>query len=192
MAKPDRPLHPRPLGSSWVTTTTPVPAIKPNAGPPSTPPFVFRDAHLGTSWPSRQPSRFREERRMAMVVQLAGRGGLLADTPRSLARRGKPRLLQLPDRRRRPAAGASYYVLISAFVIVIGPLNYWLLRRKARLHLLLFTVPAAALVTSAGLIGYVLVTDGLTSRISCPQLYRDRPASARGRRRGTSVVLRRL
>ncbi len=59
----------------------------------------------------------------------------------------------------------SYRVLITLFVIGIGPLNYWLLRRRGRLHLLLFTVPAAAIVVSTGLIGYVLLADGLESRI---------------------------
>ena len=46
----------------------------------------------------------------------------------------------------------TYRVLISLFVIVIGPLNYWFLRRHGRLHLLLFTVPAAALLASGSLI----------------------------------------
>src|SRR5262249_8865966 len=44
-------------------------------------------------------------------------------------------------------------------------LNYWLLRRRGRLHLLLFTVPAAALLISGSLFGYVLVADGLESRL---------------------------
>ena len=43
-----------------------------------------------------------------------------------------------------------YRVLITLFVVLIGPLNYWFLRRHGRLHLLLFTVPAAALVATAG------------------------------------------
>ncbi len=59
----------------------------------------------------------------------------------------------------------TYRILISLFVIGIGPLNYWWLRRRGRLHLLLFTVPAAALLVSAGLIGYVLLADGLYSRV---------------------------
>jgi hypothetical protein len=59
----------------------------------------------------------------------------------------------------------TYRVLITLFVIVIGPLNYWLLRRKGRLHLLLFTVPAAALLTSGLLIGYALAADGFESRL---------------------------
>jgi hypothetical protein len=60
---------------------------------------------------------------------------------------------------------AAYRVLISLFVILIGPLNYWLLWRSGRLHLLLFTVPAAALFVSSLLIGYVFVADGLSSRL---------------------------
>jgi hypothetical protein len=59
----------------------------------------------------------------------------------------------------------TYRVLITLFVIVIGPLNYWLLRRKGRLHLLLFTVPAAALLTSGLLIGYALAADGFEARL---------------------------
>lgn len=63
-----------------------------------------------------------------------------------------------------PPIGA-YRVLITVFVLGIGPLNYWLLRRSGRLHLLLFTVPAAALLVSVALVGYVFVADGLTSRL---------------------------
>src|SRR5262249_47048797 len=55
----------------------------------------------------------------------------------------------------------TYRVLITLFVIVIGPVNYLLLRKKGRLHLLLFTVPAAALVASGGLVGYALLADGV-------------------------------
>ncbi len=54
----------------------------------------------------------------------------------------------------------TYRVLITMFVLGIGPLNYWLLRRKRRLHLLLFTVPAAALAVSLLLLGYAIVADG--------------------------------
>jgi len=63
-----------------------------------------------------------------------------------------------------PPVGA-YRVLITFFVLGICPLNYWLLRRSGRLHLLLFTVPAAALLVSVALVGYVFVADGLTSRL---------------------------
>ncbi len=59
----------------------------------------------------------------------------------------------------------TYRVLITLFVIVIGPLNYWFLRRNGRLHLLLFTVPLAAFLASGGLIGYAVLADGFESRI---------------------------
>jgi hypothetical protein len=54
----------------------------------------------------------------------------------------------------------SYRVLITLFVIAIGPVNYWLLRRRKRLHWLLFTVPAAAIVISLALVSYAVVGDG--------------------------------
>lgn len=59
----------------------------------------------------------------------------------------------------------TYRVLITLFVVGIGPVNYWMLRRLGRLHLFLFTVPAAALVMSGALLGYALVSDGLESRL---------------------------
>lgn len=59
----------------------------------------------------------------------------------------------------------TYRVLISLFVVVIGPLNYWWLWRKGRLHLLLFTVPVLAAIVTLGLIGYVFLGDGLESRL---------------------------
>ena len=39
--------------------------------------------------------------------------------------------------------GRAVLLLISVFVIGIGPVNYWLLRRRRQLHLLLLTIPAA-------------------------------------------------
>lgn len=56
---------------------------------------------------------------------------------------------------------SEFRVLITLFVLVIGPLNYWLLLRANRLHLLLLTVPAMALGLTAALFGYALLSDGL-------------------------------
>lgn len=58
-----------------------------------------------------------------------------------------------------------FRVLISLFVLVIGPLNYFLLYRWKRLHLLIVTVPAFALVVTAGLFVYALLADGLSTRV---------------------------
>lgn len=54
-------------------------------------------------------------------------------------------------------------VLITVFAVVIGPLNYFLLLRAGRLWLVIVTVPAAALVVIAGLLGYAWLTNGTTN-----------------------------
>lgn len=58
----------------------------------------------------------------------------------------------------------EFRVLITAFVVVMGPLNYWLLKRANRLHLMLITVPAVALALTLGLFGYAFLSDGLSTR----------------------------
>lgn len=58
-----------------------------------------------------------------------------------------------------------FRVLITLFVIVIGPVNYHLLRRRQRLQLLLLTVPAGAALVTSCLIAYALVADGLGVRL---------------------------
>lgn len=67
-----------------------------------------------------------------------------------------------------PGVGAApvmaFRILITAFAIVIGPVNYWLLRRWGRLHLLLVTVPAGALIVTSMLFLYAVVSDGLGVR----------------------------
>lgn len=55
----------------------------------------------------------------------------------------------------------EFRVLITLFVLAIGPLNYWLLMRANRLHLLLLTVPVLALGLTAALFGYAFVSDGI-------------------------------
>ena len=59
----------------------------------------------------------------------------------------------------------AFCVLITVFVVLIGPVNYWLLRRLRRLHLLLITVPGGAALACMGLFGYALVSDGLGVRV---------------------------
>ncbi len=58
----------------------------------------------------------------------------------------------------------TFAVLISLFVVVIGPINYWWLRRRGKLHLLLVTVPMCALLVTGTLFGYGLIADGLSVR----------------------------
>lgn len=59
----------------------------------------------------------------------------------------------------------EFCVLITLFVAAIGPLNYWLLRRWGRLHLLVVTIPLGAATVTLALFAYVLVADGLGTRV---------------------------
>ncbi len=67
-----------------------------------------------------------------------------------------------PDIRGVPVYG--FMVLITAFAVLIGPVNYFYLRRKRLLWLLLVTVPATALVTSVLLVGYSVAAHGFSIR----------------------------
>ena len=58
----------------------------------------------------------------------------------------------------------TFLVLISLFVVVIGPLNYWVLIRVKKLFLLLVTVPLGATVITLLLMGYAVLGDGLGIR----------------------------
>lgn len=60
---------------------------------------------------------------------------------------------------------SEFRVLITLFVLLIGPLNYWWLKRAKRLHLMVLTVPLAAAVTTAALFGYAIVADGFDTRV---------------------------
>jgi len=70
--------------------------------------------------------------------------------------------LLIPGVGRAPVT--SYLVLISLFVVVIGPINYFFLRKKKRLYLLLITVPIGAGVVTFALLNYALISDGLGVR----------------------------
>lgn len=58
----------------------------------------------------------------------------------------------------------TFAVLITLFVIFIGPVNYWWLRRRGKLHLLLVSVPVCALFVTGALFAYGLIADGLSVR----------------------------
>lgn len=59
----------------------------------------------------------------------------------------------------------EFRVLISLFVLLIGPANYWLLKRAKRLHMMVLTVPLAAMVTTAALFAYAVMADGFGTRV---------------------------
>jgi hypothetical protein len=58
----------------------------------------------------------------------------------------------------------SFVLLATLFAIAIGPVNYLVLGRMQRLSMLLFTVPAGALLVTLALFLYAIVTDGLGVR----------------------------
>ena len=60
-------------------------------------------------------------------------------------------------------AGVPRYAmlsLITLFTIVIGPVNFVLLKRRRQLFLLPMTIPLLALVTVGALFGYAMIADG--------------------------------
>ncbi len=58
----------------------------------------------------------------------------------------------------------SFMLLATLFAVAIGPLNYLVLGKVQRLSLLLFTVPAGALLVTVALFLYAIGTDGLGVR----------------------------
>ncbi len=58
----------------------------------------------------------------------------------------------------------SFHILLTLFVIAIGPVNYFLLQRRRQLNWLLVTVPVGAGVAILGLLAFAVLTDGLASR----------------------------
>jgi hypothetical protein len=59
----------------------------------------------------------------------------------------------------------EFRVLITLFVLGIGPLSYWLLMRANRLHLMLLIVPIIAAGLTSALFAYALVSDGLSTTV---------------------------
>ena len=58
----------------------------------------------------------------------------------------------------------AFELLITLFVIGIGPVNYILLRRRHKQSLLMFTVPIGAAVVTGSLLLYAVLADGFTIR----------------------------
>jgi len=80
----------------------------------------------------------------------------------------------------------EFCVLITFFVLAIGPVNFWLLKRWKRLHLLVVTIPVSATTVTLLLFGYALVADGLATRV------RVRSVTRIDQRRGEAACWARL
>lgn len=59
----------------------------------------------------------------------------------------------------------EFQVLITLFVLGIGPLNYWLLYRAQRLDLFVVTTPLVALAVTLALFSYATLSDGFGVRV---------------------------
>ena len=59
----------------------------------------------------------------------------------------------------------AFRVLITLFVLAIGPVNYYVLRQLRRLHLLVVTVPISAAGVTLALFAYAVLSDGLATRV---------------------------
>ena len=64
----------------------------------------------------------------------------------------------------RGVPGVAFVVLITLFAVGIGPVNYFLLKRRHRVGRLAVTIPAIAAATGAVLLGYALVMHGFASK----------------------------
>ena len=87
---------------------------------------------------------------------------------RSSRRRRKPFLLDIPGVGRVPIR--IYAVMITLFAVGIGPLNYFLLKRKKKLHLLFVITPLAAVAVTVGMITYGMFSEGLGIKGRCLSL----------------------
>lgn len=58
----------------------------------------------------------------------------------------------------------TFELLITLFVILIGPVNYFVLRSIGRLNFLIVTVPLGALMVTAVLMTYAVLSDGLSTK----------------------------
>ncbi len=142
-------------GTFASTTATALGAVTNAFGPNG----EFVSSMMGTNGPD-------DPARMATPLNMA-----LRSTERWEARHG-----MTPDEANRdfakllvPGVGLApvteFQVLITLFVLLIGPANFWLLKRFRRLHLLVITVPLAAVVTTAGLFAYAVLADGFGTAV---------------------------
>lgn len=140
---------------------------------PQTMPFRMRDAQLGMVlvFAADRPIGSNPASQEEIAAWVWATNTVGADRMLSRKRQGLSVSDDNPDfwNQMIPGVGkapvTAFRVLITGFVLAIGPLNYYWLRRKGKLHLLLAVVPITALVVTAGLFGYAMLTDGLQTRV---------------------------
>jgi hypothetical protein len=59
----------------------------------------------------------------------------------------------------------EFTILVTLFAVFVGPVNFYVLRQRKRLYLLMLTVPLAALLVTGGLLAYAALGEGLGVRV---------------------------
>ncbi len=144
----------------WLSTSTSPGTTSPGTTSPNTPGAVLSSASFDTS-------RLSWDTRMGMADPTSDFWNFI-----------------IPGVGRVPLY--TFLGLMTCFVIVIGPLNYIYLRRCAKLHLMIITVPLCAAAVTLGLFAYALISDGLGVRV------RVRSYTEIDQRRGEAVCWSRL
>jgi hypothetical protein len=75
-----------------------------------------------------------------------------------------PRGFRLPIPGTAGVPARAYLVILIAFAVIIGPINYWLLYRARRQVLFVLTTPVISLIFIGLLGGYVLAGEGISVR----------------------------
>ena len=64
----------------------------------------------------------------------------------------------------------SFVLLNTLFVVLIGPVCYWFLRKRRRLYILYFVAPVLAALVTISLFVYAIGSDGTTTKVRSRQL----------------------
>jgi hypothetical protein len=178
------------VGPDGVPVTIPAatPAQAEPPGDPAHPPFVYRPLGMGVVVGISKDSAFSLSiRQWAWVLNTLG-----PDRWLWYRRHGVSMQRENSDfwNWLVPGVGMApvteFRLLITLFVVCIGPLNYFWLKRRGQLHLLVLVVPLCASVVTLALFGYALLADGLDVRV------RSRSYTQIDQRRGEAVCWSRL
>ena len=137
------------------------------AKPPASPPFLYRSAGRGrlVAMPGEEPFSAGPYGFSWLLNELNSRNWMW------YLRHGMSLLRDNDDYWNWAVPGIGrapvgvFLISITGFILVIGPLNYLLLRRYQRLYLLPVTVSGGAGLISLALFSYALLGDGLAVRV---------------------------
>lgn len=184
----------RSYGPYGQTTSTSDEASKPirpkvqPTGPPQEAPFLLRELQMGMVVAVAGDDLFQQSSAdWAWILNSLGSERFLWYQRHGVSTvRPNPEFMQFLIPGVGLAPVAAFCVLITFFVLAIGPLNYWFFLRVKRLHLIVVTVPLSAALVTGALFGYALISDGLHTRS------RARTVTEIDQRRKTAVCWSRL